>query len=284
MAGGCCGHSYGQRGLGGWSDVYPLLGGVLLYGLAVGGLYMVQDGLLFPRSIAERPTLPAPAGAERLELEAAGGERLIGRLVPARKPSRGLLIGFGGNAWNADDVAAYLARRFADLDVVAFHYRGYAPSEGAPGEAAFFADALLIHDRMVEQLRPERVIGAGFSLGSGVVAYLAAQRRLDGLLLVTPFDSIEAVAASRYFWAPVRPLLRHPFRSDQHLRGLDVPAAVIMAEHDTVVPRERSEALVEVLARPVSVAAVPGTHNGIYETDAMDAALRQAMNALIPAG
>ena len=264
--------------------MYPLLGGAILYGLAIGGLYLAQDALLFPRSIAERPTLPMPPGAERLELATGSGDRLVGMLVPARQPSRGLLIGFGGNAWNADDLAAYLARRLPDLDVVAFHYRGYAPSQGTPGEAAFFADALLVHDRLAERLRPERVLAAGFSLGSGVVAYLAAQRPLDGALLVTPFDSIEAVAASRYFWAPVRPLLRHPFRSDEYLRGLDLPAAVIMAEHDTVVPRERSDALVKVLARPVSVATIPGTHNGLYDTDAMDAALRRAIDALIPAG
>jgi len=205
--------------------------------------------------------------------------RMVQRL-PREGPVLGLLIGFGGNAWNADDLAAYLARRLADLDVVAFHYRGYAPSQGTPGEAAFFADALIIHDRLAERLRPERVLAAGFSLGSGVVAYLAAQRPLDGALLVTPFDSIEAVAASRYFWAPVRPLLRHPFRSDEYLRGLDLPAAVIMAEHDTVVPRERSDALVKVLARPVSVATIPGTHNGLYDTDAMDAALRRAIESV----
>ncbi|HMR30356.1 MAG TPA: alpha/beta hydrolase [Geminicoccaceae bacterium] len=264
--------------------MYPLLGGAILYGLAIGGLYLAQDALLFPRSIAERPTLPRPPDAERLELEAAGGDRLVGTFVPARQPSRGLLIGFGGNAWNADDLAAYLARRAAGLDVVAFHYRGYAPSQGSPGEAAFFADALMIHDHLVERLQPRRVLGAGFSLGSGVLAYLAARRRLDGVVLVTPFDSIEAVAASRYFWAPVRPLLRHPFRSDRHLRDVEVPAAVIMAAEDNIVPRERSEALVEVLARPVMVATVPGTHNGIYETEAMDSALRRAFDALMPAG
>ena len=92
------------------------------------------------------------------------------------------------------------------------------------------------------------------------------------------------MAASRYAWAPVKPLLRHPFRSDQHLRGLQVPAAVIMADDDQVVPRARSEALVQVLARPVMVEVLHGTHNGIYETPAVDAALRRAVDAVIDAG
>ena len=268
----------------GGTGVYAVLGGAVLYGLAVGGLYVAQEGLLFPRSLAQHRTATLPADARRIELAAATGERLVGHLLPARRPSRGLLIGFPGNAANAADLAAFLARRLDDLDVAVFHYRGYAPSEGSPGEAALFADALLIHDHLVAQLRPQRVLAAGFSLGSGVAAYLAAQRPLQGLVLVTPFDSIEAVAASRYAWAPVRPLLRHPFRSDEHLRGLPVPAAVLMAEHDGVVPRERSEALVAVLARPVLVEIVPGTHNGLYDMPAVDGALRRAVEAVIDAG
>jgi pimeloyl-ACP methyl ester carboxylesterase len=270
--------------IAGGAAVYAILGGALVYGLAVGGLYLAQDGLIFPRSIAQHPTAALPAGTERLELKASGGERLVGSFVPARRQSRGLLLGFPGNAWNADDLAGFLARRLDDLDIVVFHYRGYAPSEGTPSEAALFADALLIHDRLLERLRPERVLATGFSLGTGVAAYLAARRPLHGLVLVTPFDSIEAVAMSRYAWAPVRPLLRHPFRSAEHLRGLDVPAAVIMAEHDEIVPRERSEALVEVLARPILVQVLPGTHNGIYDGQPIDEALHRAVDAVMRAG
>jgi hypothetical protein len=270
--------------IAGGTGVYALFGGVILYGLAIGGLYLVQDGLLFPRSMAQRPTSALPPHAERLQLIAPGGERLVGNLVPARGQSRGLLLGFPGNAWNADDLSTFLARRLDDLDIAVFHYRGYAPSEGAPSEAALFADALLIHDMLVERLQPQRVLAAGFSLGSGVAAYLAARRDLQGLVLVTPFDSIEAVAASRYAWAPVKRLLQHPFRSDEHLRGLAVPTAVIMAEQDRVIPRARSDALVEILANPVMVEVLPGSHHGIYETPAVDGALRRAVDAISDAG
>lgn len=255
----------------------------MLYGLAVGGLYLVQEGILFPRSIAERPHSSLPAFAERLELRSTEGKRLVGTLIPARGASRGLVLGFPGNAWNADDHVVFLSHRLPEFDIVVFHYRGYAPSEGEPGEAALFADALLIHDAAKAKLKPQRVLVAGFSLGSAVAAYLASRRPVDGLVLATPFDSIEAIAASRYAWAPVRSLLRHPFRSDDHLRGLEVPAAVIMAEDDRVVPRERSLALVRVLRRPVLVETLPGSHNSIYETAAMDDALRRAVDAVIDA-
>ncbi len=258
-----------------------LIGGAAAYGLAVGALYLLQESLLFPRGAARAPAYDLPARAARVELSSAEGDRLAGTLLPAAGRSRGLLLGFGGNAWNADDLVVFLGRRLPDHDIVVFHYRGYAPSGGRPGEAALHADALLVHDWAVARLAPSRVVAVGLSLGSAVAAFLAAERRLDGLVLVTPFDSIEAIARERYFWAPVGALLRHRFRADEHLRGLDLPVAVIAASEDRIVPRERTEALLRVLARPVLVATVPGsTHTGLYDRDEFDRLLRRALDAL----
>jgi pimeloyl-ACP methyl ester carboxylesterase len=253
-----------------------------LYAAAVAGLYLAQDSLIFPRYMVRPSTDPLPAGTERLELHTPEGVRLVGNLVRARSASRGLLLGFAGNAWNTDDFTGFLARRLPDLDIAAFHYRGYAPSEGRPSEAALRADAAMIRDRLVQDLRPRRVLLAGFSLGSGVAAALAHDRGADGLLLVTPFDSIEAVARAQYPWVPVSLLLRHRFRSDLHLAGLDIPAAVIAASDDSVVPEGHSKALTQALRRSVFTVTVPGsTHNGLYHMPEIDAVLRQAVEALL---
>ena len=179
--------------------VYALVGSLTLYGMMVAGLYMLQDSMIFPRAAAAVPVHPRPAGAIGLDFVAAHKHRVFGNLVPAGKASRGLLIGFGGNAWNADDLTSFLARRLSDIDIAAFHYRGYAPSEGEPSEAALFEDALHIYDILVESRRPAKIVVAGFSLGSGVAAYLAAHRPLDG----------------------THP--RHPFRLDRGDRCLTLP-------------------------------------------------------------
>ncbi len=261
-----------------------VLGGVLVYGLAVGGLYLLQDSLIFPRAVASRPAYPLPAGTERLSLRTADGATIVGSVLRRGEPHAPLLLGFPGNAWNADDLMAFLARRVGAFDIAVFHYRGYPPSEGEPSEAALHADALLIHDALVRRLEPRMVVGVGFSLGSAVAARLAAQRPLRGLVLFTPFDSIEAIASKRYFWVPVRRLLRHPFRTAEALRGLAVPVAVVLASDDRIVPRERSEALIEALAWPVRVETVPNsTHAGLYDLPAVDAALHRALHAVVTA-
>lgn len=257
-----------------------LIGGAAAYGLVVGGLYLLQDQILFPRHAARTPLWPLPGHAERLRLVSADGDRLFGVLIRATGAGRGLVIGFPGNAWNAEDYATFLAQRLFDFDVAVFHYRGYHPSEGTPGERQLFDDARLVHDTLVRGLRPERVYAVGASLGSGVAAHLAAHRRLDGLVLLTPFDSVYAIAKSRYPYVPVSWLLRHPFRSDLHLAGRDVPVAVIAASDDSVVPAERTQALVRVLKRPVLHEVVEGTHSGLYDNPRFDAVLRRAMDAL----
>lgn len=258
-----------------------LIGGVAAWGAVVGGLYLLQEEMIFPRAVARTPLYPLPPRSERIELVNPEGFRLVGNLVRARGPSRGLVLGFPGNAWNADDCTTFLAARLWDFDVAVFHYRGYAPSEGEPSEKALFADAEFLFDTLTFGLAPERTYAFGASLGSGVAAWLASRRPLAGLVLVTPFDSLEAIARARYPFAPVRWLLKHPFRSDRYLADRDIPVAVIAAGEDRVVPRRHTEALLRVLVRPVLVRTIPGaSHSGIYDTPEIDELLRHALAAL----
>jgi uncharacterized protein len=261
-----------------------MLGVALVAGWSavVGLLWWQQDRMIFPgwgyRTIAASGLGPAD---ERLELTTPDGVRLVGALHRA-DGSRGLLLVFGGNAEDADWRMRHLAGWVERVDVATFFYRGFGPSGGAPSEAALVADARLIHDALVERLRPARVVAAGYSLGSGVAAQLARDRPLAGLLLVTPFDSIEALAAARYPFVPVAWLLRHPFRSEAALAGLQVPVAVIAAEQDDIVPPQHTRRLVEGLARPVLVTWVEGAdHVSINDRAEYRAAFAAALNLLL---
>jgi uncharacterized protein len=177
-----------------------------------------QDQLLFPTH-AVGPADPLPSGAERISLEAPDGVRLAGVHIPPRGLPGGprtLVLGFGGNAWNGENVASYLHELYPRADVVAFHYRGYRPSTGSPSAQALIDDAPLVLDLAIERLKPDRVVGVGFSIGSGVAAALAKKGQVDGLILVTPFDSLKSVARSIYPWLPVDLLFRHEMNAVEH--------------------------------------------------------------------
>ena len=110
---------------------------------------------------------------------------------------------------------------------------------------------------------------------------LPSQRPIAGQILVTPFDSIEAIARRRYRIVPVSVLLRHPFRSIDHLRDVDIPTAVIAAGQDTVVPPVRTETLVRSLRHLAMYKVVPDTsHSGIYDLDIITDLLHDALDAV----
>src|SRR5437763_8216665 len=143
-------------------------------------MFHFQTDVIFPVHAVPRAG-PLPPGANGISVRTADGQKLEGIHIPPDSGdlSRTLVLGFGGNAWNAQDVAEYLHELYPDHDVVTFHYRGYRPSTGSPSGDALIADAPLVYDAAVEQLEPERIIGVGFSIGTGVAAQLAATRKLN---------------------------------------------------------------------------------------------------------
>jgi pimeloyl-ACP methyl ester carboxylesterase len=245
-------------------------------------MFEFQSHLIFPTH-AVPPAGPLPPGAERLSLATPDGTTLAGIHIPAQEPSaeRMLLLGFGGNAWNGQDVAEYLHQLFPDEDVVAFHYRGYAPSEGAPSAEALIADAPLVYDLAVERLKPRRVIAVGFSIGSGNAATLASERKVDGLILVTPFDSLKAVAQSMYPWLPIGPFFEHEIDAASAIEQTDVPVAIVAAERDEIVPLERTDALRQRVRNLVFDRTIAGAgHNDIYARSDFQDAMREALSRI----
>jgi pimeloyl-ACP methyl ester carboxylesterase len=247
-------------------------------------MFEFQTQLIFPTH-AVPSAGPLPKGSERLSLNTPSGFELIGIRIPAEEPASqsSLILGFGGNAWNAQDVAEYLHELFPENDVVAFHYRGYRPSQGSPSAEALIEDAPLVYDFALERMKQKRVIAVGFSIGSGVAATLAAKRRLDGLILVTPFDSLKAVAQSMYPWLPIGPFFDHEIDAASALEDVGVPVAIIAAERDEIVPAERTERLRHSVKKLVFDRTIAGAgHNDIYARSDFQQSIREALAKIGP--
>ena len=111
--------------------------------------------------------------------------------------------------------------------------------------------------------------------------HLARERKLDGLLLVTPFDSLAALAAHHFPWVPAASLIHNPMRNAELLRGLSIPTAIIAAEQDEVIPRERTSemrgaAKTMVYSRTIKAA----NHNDIYRREEFATSMREALAAI----
>lgn len=224
---------------------------------------------------------PLPPDAEEWHLRTPDRATLKGvHFKPAKRSSQ-LVLGFGGNGWNGQDAGAYLHEVYPAAHVVAFHYRGYAPSTGTPSADALIADAPLVYDFAVEKLAPTLVFAVGFSIGSGVACALATSRKLDGIVLVTPFDSLKAVAQGFYPWLPIAALFAHEVAAADALEQTRVPTAIIAAERDEIIAAERTDALRRrapnlVFDRTIARAG----HNDVYARSDFQQAMRDALESL----
>lgn len=246
-------------------------------------MFDFQTQLIFPTHAVASPG-PLPRGTVKVSLETEDGVRLHGvHIPPARKPStpRTLLLGFAGNAWNSEDAADFLHQVYPEADIIAFHYRGYKPSQGKPSAEALLADAVPVHDFAVDRVKPGRTIAVGFSIGTGIAAHLATHRKLDGLILVTPFDSLKAVAADLYPLLPIRLLLRHEIDAAAALRDSKVPTAIVAAGRDTLIPSARTDALRRSIGNLVYDRTIAcAGHNDLYQRSDFHAAMREALRAI----
>lgn len=224
----------------------------LAYVALCAALFFFQRSLLY---------YPHPASSEpRMELPVDGA---VLRVLARPQAGAKALLYFGGNGEDVSYNLPGLAAAFPDHALYLLHYRGYGGSTGAPSEAALFADAAALFDKVRAQHQEVAVVGR--SLGSGVATWLASRRPVARLVLVSPYNSIQELAAGLYPWVPVRWLLHDKYESWRYAPQVTAPTLLIAAERDDVVPRASTDALLPRFRTGLATFRVlPGTdHNSI---------------------
>lgn len=249
----------------------PLLSSLLVivgmaaatYLLLCAFLYLQQDRILFyprpnDRSLRDR-WMP-----HRVEI-VSGDHALEGFWTEngASTSSRAVIY-FGGNA---EDVlyTASTAHQLALERMLVVNYRGYGGSPGTPSQEALYQDALAIYDYVIANgTDPSEIVVMGRSLGSGLAAMLAAERDVRGAILITPYDSLVEVAARHYPLFPVRLLMKHTFDATPFAQRAEVPALMLAAEHDDIIPPAHAQQLHDLWEGPRQLHILDGVgHNDI---------------------
>lgn len=232
---------------------------VALYMGACGYLYANQRALLYYPT----PAVSVP-GATAIALQSDGETLKLWRVGPAQGNA---LIYFGGNAQDVSRLVPVFHRIFPDRPVYLVNYRGYGGSSGIPSEAALYRDAIAVFDYVHRNHPHVDVIGQ--SLGSGVAIFLATVRHITRLVLITPYDSIETVARHSFPQFPVGLLLKDKFPAAMRAPDVRSPTLILLAEHDEVIPRASSEALIAAFRwlRPVVEVLRGTTHNSACAAD-----------------
>ncbi|MGQ0384882.1 MAG: alpha/beta hydrolase [Gammaproteobacteria bacterium] len=180
-----------------------------------------------------------------------------------RRPGPRALVYFGGNAEDVSLNLPSFAAAFPQHSLYLVNYRGYGGSSGRPSEQALLADSLAVYDGVREAHAEISVLGR--SLGSGVAVHLASEREVERLALVSPYDSLVAVAREHYPWLPVAWLMLDRFDSAAKAAAVRAPVFVVVAEDDEVIPTRRSRALLEAFppSQTTLVVVAGATHNSL---------------------
>ncbi|MEO8321634.1 MAG: alpha/beta hydrolase [Bradyrhizobium sp.] len=242
-------------------------------GLAV--LFFAQRAFLFPVPTVAR-TSPQQAGfpeAEEHVLDTADGEKVIVWHVTA-KPGHPVILYFHGNG----DFLAGFFGRFRDLiadgtGVVALSYRGYAGSSGHPSERGLRQDAAVAYAFTRERYGADKIVAWGFSLGTGVAVAVAAEQPVGRLILEAPYTSTADVAASLFWFLPVRLVMRDQFRSDERIARVRVPLLIMHGGRDPAIPIRFGERLFALASEPKQFVRFPeGGHENLQNFGAIEAA------------
>jgi alpha-beta hydrolase superfamily lysophospholipase len=239
--------------------IFLILGipAMLYVGLCI-FLYVAQRSLLY-----QPPPETSGTEADAMRIDSNGVSLKVWHFNPRLSKA---IIYFGGNAenvyWNVPDFREI----FPDYSVYLINYRGYGGSSGSPSEAALLEDAVSIFDHLQSKHKSISLIGR--SLGTGVATYLASVRKVEKMVLVTPFDSLVSVAQRGYPIFPVSLFMKDRYDSIGRAAAIKSTTLVILAENDEIILRESSDRLIsgfkstDVLVEMIDDA----THNSVGST------------------
>ena len=152
------------------------------------------------------------------------------------------LLYYGGNAEALEMNISFFKAVASNYSIYLINYRGYGKSEGKPFEKALLSDALFVYDEIASSHKSIAVMGR--SLGSGIATYVAANRSVEKLILVSPYDSIQSVAQSFYRLFPVSILLQDKYESMKNIESIDAKTLILYATHDEVINPKHTQNLI----------------------------------------
>ena len=226
-----------------------------------------QTRLIFPGAATQgKPEAALPPGGdfEIVRLRARDGTEIVGQFgraaVPAGHGAAAPLtvVFFCGNgsciAQNDDEFTRF---RRLGCNAMMADYEGYGLSGGRPSEAGCYATAEAVYEHLLGRadVDPTRIVLAGRSLGAAVAIDLASRRPVAGLIAISPFTSMRAMARRTHPWWPTGMLLRHHF---DNLAKIPSVACPILLVHGLMTDALLESTIERMMARPrVSLIHVP---------------------------
>lgn len=227
--------------------------------------YFEHRSLYFPTRELEIKPDSMGLRYEDIYFNAQDGTRLNAWFIPAKDSEFTILFchGNGGNISHRIDKITVL--NSLGPDVFIFDYRGYGKSCGRPSEKGFYRDADAAYNYLVsaKNIRPEKIILYGESLGGAVAIDLAARKEVRALITESTLTSTKDVAKAIYPFFPSF-LISSRFDSAEKIKKVTIPKLIMHSQADEIIPFSQSRRLFELAPEPKKHLRLIGGHNTCY--------------------
>lgn len=188
---------------------------------------------------------------------------LHGLLFKAEK-SKGLVFYLHGNGGSVKGWGGE-AETFTSCgyDLFMLDYRGYGKSGGhITSEDQMHGDMQKVYEYLLKLYSEDKIIIAGYSIGTGPAAKLAANNKVKALLLQAPYNSLTQLIQEK---APFMPkgLIRYHFETYKNIVKVSAPVYIFHGTNDKLIPYSHSVKLKQRLPRAVLIPLPGEGHNSI---------------------
>ena len=161
------------------------------------------------------------------------------------RSSKNFVIFFHGNA---EDI--FLSRMMAEIlletlnmNIIMVEYPGYSIYEGSPTAEKILENTTIVYDFIKKKfdLEDKNIFIFGRSIGTSPAIYLASVRSPNGLLLVSSFTTIRAVAKNLV--SILSYLLKNRFLSEEYIKNVKCPTYFIHGKSDPLIPYQETVTL-----------------------------------------
>lgn len=253
---------------------------LLVYLALLALLWWKQEALLFvPQTLPAEHRFERGADVHETWVDVPGAR--LNALHLQRPRPAGVVFFLHGNGGSLDNWFVNLDfYRRANFDLFMIDYRGYGKSSGRiSSEAQLHADVRLAWNSIAARYAGQTRVLFGRSLGTGLAVTLAAEIQPELTVLVSPYFSMQTLAAEHYPWVPGA-LLRYPLRSDLLLPKLRGAVLLVHGDRDRLIDASHSQRLLALRPQSRHV-VVPGAgHNDLQGFAAYSDALAVALAAV----
>jgi pimeloyl-ACP methyl ester carboxylesterase len=221
---------------------------LIIYVLMISYFYFNQVDLVFYRSkLPKDYKFDYQQKFEEINISSFDGSVLNGLLFKAEN-SKGLVFYLHGNAGTLETWGK-IAKIYTSLgyDIFILDYRSFGKSEGEiENEEQLSKDISMVYKKVAERYPEDKIIIAGYSIGSGFAAKLALENKPKALILQAPYYNFLELSSSR---APFFPdfMKKFSLETNLYLPKIKRPIYIFHGTKDQLIPIDNSVRLKKLL-------------------------------------